>query len=116
MAMRRRYAALATAGAGLLVAAPLAAVAAAKPPALTIAVSSLKILDDDTRKVTFTTGSKQKLKSYSWTFGDPSKGAQNRSTAAQPVHVFAAHKTYVVTLVATTPQGAHLNAALRLKL
>lgn len=109
------HAALATAGAALLLAAPIAA-AAAKPPAVSIAVSSMKVLDNDTRKVTFKASSKQQLKAYSWSFGDPATGARNRSTAAQPVHIFAAHKTYVVTLAVTTRQGAHAKAVLRLKL
>ena len=111
----RRNAALATAGAAVLLAAPLAA-AAAKPPAVSIAVSSMKVLDNDTRKVTFKASSKQQLRAYSWSFGDPAAGARNRSTVAQPVHIFAAHKTYVVTLAVTTRQGAHSKAVLRLEL
>ena len=55
----RRNAALATAGAAVLLAAPLAT--AAKPPAVSIAVSSMKVLDNDTRKVTFKASSKQQL-------------------------------------------------------
>ncbi len=112
----RRYAALVTAGAALLLAAPAVTSAARKPPTVSIAVTSLKLLDDDTRKVTFKATSKQPLKKYSWSFGDPSSGAHNRSTSPQPGHVYAAHKTYTVTLTATTLAGARTSATFTLKL
>jgi PKD repeat protein len=113
----RRYAALATAGAALLLASPLVATAAApKPATVSISVTSLKLLDNDTRKVTFKATSKQPLKKYSWSFGDPSSGAHNRSTSPQPQHVYAAHKSYTVTLTATTRAGARTTATLKLKL
>ncbi len=113
----RRYAALAIAGAALLLASPLIATAGApKPATVSIAVTSLKLLDNDTREVTFKVTSKHPLKSYSWSFGDPSSGAHNRSTSPQPRHIFAAHKTYTVTLTATTRTGAQTNATVKLKL
>lgn len=37
---------------------------------------------------------------YLWNFGDPSSGANNTSTAANPTHVFSNFGTYTVTLVA----------------
>jgi PKD repeat protein len=113
----RRYAALGIAGAALFLAAPLVATAAApKPATVSIAVTSLKLLDNDTRKVMFKATSKQPLKSYSWSFGDPSSGARNRSKSPEPVHVYAAHKSYTVTLSATTRAGARTNATFKLKL
>jgi PKD repeat protein len=112
-----RYLALVTAGAALLLAAPLVATAAApKPAKLSITVTSLKLLDNDTRKVTFKATSNQSFKSYSWSFGDPSAKAQNRSASPHPGHIFAAHKTYTVTLIATTRAGGHASAIFKLKL
>ncbi len=111
----RRHAALATAGAALLLAAPLVAAAAAKPK-VSIAVSSMKVLDNDTRLVSFKATSKQPLKSYAWSFGDPSSGAKNRSTAALPTHVFAAHRSYTVTVTVTTRAGARATATYKLTL
>ncbi len=112
-----RFAALATGGAALLLVAPLVATAAVpKPATVSIAVTSLKLLDNDTRRVSFKAASKQPLESYLWTFGDPSAKAQNRSKLSAPGHIFAAHKTYTVTLMATTRAGAHASATFKLKL
>src|SRR5262249_24888400 len=43
--------------------------------------------------------------SYSWDFGDPTSGASNTSTAANPNHTFASSGTHVVTLSVTDSQG-----------
>jgi gliding motility-associated-like protein len=41
-----------------------------------------------------------------WDFGDPTSGANNTSTLANPTHVFSAPGTYTVTLNATGPANA----------
>jgi hypothetical protein len=108
-------AAIAAAGAALFLGVPLAT-AAAQPATTSIGVAGMKILDNDTRRVSFTAASTPRAGAYSWGFGDPSSGVRNRSAAARPVHVFAAHRTYVVTLAVTTRHGLHATAVFRLKL
>jgi PKD repeat protein len=42
---------------------------------------------------------------WAWDFGDPASGAQNFSTAQNPLHSFTAFGTYQVTLIATSAAG-----------
>ncbi len=45
--------------------------------------------------------------SYAWDFGDPSSGAQNTSTVANPSHTYANSGTYSVSLYVTTSSGCN---------
>jgi PKD repeat protein len=45
------------------------------------------------------------ISSYQWDFGDPTSGANNTSTAANPTHTFANPGTYTVLLTVTDSQG-----------
>lgn len=42
----------------------------------------------------------------SWTFGDPSSGANNTSTITNPTHTFSGPGMYIITLDATGPDNA----------
>ncbi|MGI4870364.1 MAG: gliding motility-associated C-terminal domain-containing protein [Janthinobacterium lividum] len=51
------------------------------------------------RELTFQAGSPiPNPESYAWNFGDPASGTNNISAVANPVHVFTAPGTYLVTL------------------
>ena len=41
-----------------------------------------------------------------WNFGDPASGANNTSTFPNPIHVFSAPGTYIITLTVTGPANA----------
>ncbi|HLP10697.1 MAG TPA: PKD domain-containing protein [Flavobacteriales bacterium] len=56
--------------------------------------------------VSFTNTSAPCSTTYTWDFGDPSTGAQNTSTLANPSHMFSGPGTYTVTLTANAPCGA----------
>jgi MYXO-CTERM domain-containing protein len=43
---------------------------------------------------------------FHWDFGDPASGPENHSSAAVPVHVYAAAGTYTATLLVTDDEGA----------
>lgn len=55
--------------------------------------------------VTFTNGSIL-CPNLSWNFGDPSSGASNTSTTANPTHTFSNAGQYTITLTATGPDNA----------
>lgn len=56
--------------------------------------------------VNFTNTSAQCPNSFSWNFGDPSTGASNVSSLANPSHSFSAPGTYTVSLTASGPCNA----------
>ncbi|HEX7251846.1 MAG TPA: PKD domain-containing protein, partial [Thermoanaerobaculia bacterium] len=58
--------------------------------------------------VQFTDASNGNPSSWSWTFGDPSSGTENKSTLQNPTHVFAAAGQYTVTLSAKNAGGTGL--------
>ncbi|MBX7071022.1 MAG: PKD domain-containing protein [Microthrixaceae bacterium] len=47
---------------------------------------------------------------FAWSFGDPSSGANNTSTLADPSHTYAAAGTYTAQLTATDASGASASA------
>ena len=56
--------------------------------------------------VAFTDASTNGPTSWSWDFGDPSSGAQNSATVANPSHTYATAGTYTVTLTAANAAGS----------
>jgi len=56
-----------------------------------------------TEEVTFVTG--YSVTNYSWDFGDPSSGADNNSTDANPIHTYSSSGVYDVTLIVTANTG-----------
>ena len=55
------------------------------------------------QEVTFVTG--YSVSNYSWDFGDPSSGAANNSSDADPMHTYSASGIYDVTLTVTSNTG-----------
>ena len=56
-----------------------------------------------TQEATFVTG--YSVSSYSWDFGDPSSGASNTSTDADPMHTYSSAGMYTVNLLITANTG-----------
>lgn len=56
-----------------------------------------------TEEVTFVTG--YSVTDYSWDFGDPSSGAANTSSDANPIHTYSNSGIYEVTLTVTASSG-----------
>ena len=52
--------------------------------------------------------------SWSWTFGDPSSGANNTSTVQNPVHIYNTQGTYTVTLQVTNSHQCHKDTTLQI--
>jgi gliding motility-associated-like protein len=62
----------------------------------------------ETRDITFTDVSNPlagTLANWAWNFGDPGSGANNISTATNPVHNFSAAGNYNISLTVTTSNG-----------
>ncbi len=55
--------------------------------------------------VQFTDGSTGGATVWTWSFGDPTSGSSNASTARNPSHTFASPGTYTITLAAASPTG-----------
>lgn len=58
------------------------------------------------RTISFSSTASDCAAAYSWNFGDPSSGASNTSSNANPSHVFSAPGTYRVSLTVSFLSGA----------
>jgi len=58
------------------------------------------------RSISFTSTASDCAAAYSWNFGDPSSGASNTSSNANPSHVFSAPGNYRVSLAVSFLSGA----------